>query len=104
MSTVSDLEKVELLRSLALQSAAQEALQKTSKSPGLLVTLINVLCTAATFAFVAARPEPIFHMIVAGVAGAAFSLGALAFHESRRLSRRMEAALTVAHPDFATSG
>jgi len=96
MSTVSDLERAELLRSVALRSDAEDALQKTSKCPGLLVTLINVSCTAATFALLAARPEPIFHIVFGGVAGAALSLGALAFRESRRLSRRLEAAITVA--------
>jgi phosphate/sulfate permease len=99
MNTITDLEGTRLLRSAAQRSAAQDVLQSTDRTIGLPMAFLSVACTAATFALLAARPEPMFHALVGGVAGAALSLGALAFGESRRLSRRIEAVIAVARSE-----
>ena len=101
MSTVTELEGASLLHSVALRTSAQEALLKTERSASLFVVCINVACSAAVVAFLAARSEPMFLAIVGGTAGAALALGAASFGESRRLRRRLEAILVLSRGTVA---
>ena len=95
MNTVTEMEGINTLRSLAKSTVAEDVLKKTEWSPSLLIVLFSAACSGGTFALLAARPEPMFAAIVGSVAGAALSLSAFSLGESRRLRRRLEAVLAL---------
>ena len=95
MNTITELDGAKLVQTAAKQSAAQDVLRSTDRNISLFMAIVSVACTAGTFALLAVRPEPIFHALAGGVAGAGLSLSAMAFGESRRLSRRIEAVLAT---------
>ena len=95
MNTVTELEGASILRSLSLRTSAETALANTKQSASLFVVCVSAACNAVTFAFIAARHEPMFLAIIGGVAGAALTFGAFGYGESRRLRRRLEAVLTI---------
>ncbi|MGZ5180535.1 MAG: hypothetical protein ACXWC6_13485 [Ramlibacter sp.] len=95
MTPATELEAASALRSVALRASAEDTLARTARPLHPLVACVVVVCCAGTFAFGAARAVPVFQVLVDGAAGAALAFGALAFGESMRLRRRLDAALLL---------
>lgn len=85
------LEAEQLARSAGRRARAAAELARLSRAASPFVVVVNVLCVAATFWFVAVNTSFPTRGLVGAVAGGALSLAAMAYGEVRRLQRRVEA-------------